>query len=84
MVRNEHDAMVAHTFHVRQMNSLVEMKDRAISNPDLSATFKSTVVNQIDQSLDALMQADALLMRNGGTKVRIGGVDLEFGSNETD
>lgn len=83
MARNEFDAMVAHTFHVKQMNALVEMKDRTISNPDLSATFKSTVVHQIDQSLDAIMQADALLMRGGGSAVRIGGVNLEFGSEDS-
>ena len=81
MARNEFDAMVAHTFHVKQMNALTEMKAKVISDPDLSATFKSTTVHQIDQSLAALQNTDLNLMQRGGSAVRIGGVDLEFGSD---
>lgn len=78
MARNEHDAMIAHTLHVKQLNMFTDILDRVVSNPDVSPEFKARVTKQIEDSRNAVMQVDKQLMTEQGGMVRLSGTNVVF------
>lgn len=78
MARNEHDAMIAHTLHLKQLAMFTDILDRIANNRDISDEFAHNVSAQVELARDAVLQADKQLMTEYGGMVRVSGTNVVF------
>ena len=78
MARNEHDAMIAHTLHLKQLAMFTDILDRVANNRDVSDKFAHGVTKSIEEARDAVLQADKQLMTEYGGMVRVSGTNVVF------